>query len=227
MMDTSVIPLTADHPVITRLLAGLKPAADIPLRYFLPPSLDNLAEGYVNGFFDVQGRAPDIVEVAARLAQLGVPMQGRFGRLFSALRHDRVKDAQAIAHHYDVSNDFYRLWLDPSMVYSCAYFPSGSETLAEAQNAKLDHILNKVMLKPGERVAQAGLQFRTVSCPTSAWPSKVCRRRVWKRSMWRVCVAITPERWLSGPQIMKATVKPFAPWSMKPCTASGAFIPGA
>lgn len=173
-----------DHNLLSRFLAGLQPQSDIPLRlalwngahhdlgnapqvtvhlsgpaslrYFLPPSLDNLAEGYVNGHFDVQGRAQDIVAVAAKLAHLGVPMRGRFARLFNAVRHDRGKDARAIEHHYDVSNDFYRLWLDPALVYSCAYFPTGTETLAVAQNAKLDHILTKIMLKPGERLLDIG-----------------------------------------------------------------------
>jgi cyclopropane-fatty-acyl-phospholipid synthase len=129
------------------------------LRYFLPPSLDNLAEGYVNGHFDVRGRAQDLIDVAAQLAHGGVPTPlatGRLGRLFTALHHDRKKDARAIAHHYDVSNDFYALWLDPAMVYSCAYFPSASEGLEAAQQAKLDHVLSKIMLQPGERLLDIG-----------------------------------------------------------------------
>lgn len=184
MMKATVIPLPPENGLISRFLAGFQPTPDIPLRlslwnglyhdlgsnpqvtvklsgpgafrYFLPPSLDNLAEGYVHGHFDVQGSAQDIVQVASRLAQVGVPMRGRFGRLFSALQHNRDQDAQAIAHHYDVSNDFYRSWLDPSMVYSCAYFPNGTELLEEAQSAKLDHILTKIMLRPGERLLDIG-----------------------------------------------------------------------
>ena len=183
-MDTQVAPLSASHQRFSQYLAGLTSASDIPLRltlwngmqhdlgpkptvtvnilspgalrYFVPPSLDNLAEGYVNGHFDVLGQATDIVATAASLAEHGVPMRGRFGRLFSALRHDRGKDAHAIEHHYDVSNDFYRLWLDEAMVYSCAYFPTQTESLDAAQIAKLDHILNKLMLKPGERLLDIG-----------------------------------------------------------------------
>lgn len=139
------------HPQVTVNLSG--PGA---LRYFLPPSLDNLAEGYVHGHFDVQGRVQDIVEAAAKLAHASVPLRGRFARLFHAMRHDRLQDAQAIEHHYDVSNEFYRLWLDREMVYSCAYFPTRTETLDEAQNAKLDHILTKIILKPGERLLDIG-----------------------------------------------------------------------
>lgn len=183
-MDTRAVPLNVEHPRIGQYLAGLMPVSDVPLRltlwnglqhdlgphprvivkllspnalrYFLPPSLDNLADGYVNGHFDIQGQAADIVEVATKLAQVSVPVCSKFGRFFSALSHDRAKDARAIEHHYDVSNDFYRLWLDEAMVYSCAYFPTNTETLEVAQNAKLDHILNKLMLKPGERLLDIG-----------------------------------------------------------------------
>ncbi|MBA3057459.1 MAG: cyclopropane-fatty-acyl-phospholipid synthase family protein [Gammaproteobacteria bacterium] len=183
-MQRLALPAASDVNLLTRLLARLQPHFDIPLRlalwngaqhdlgadplvtvqlagpgalrYFLPPSLDNLAEGYVNGHFDVLGRAQDVVDVASRLAQVGVPMRGRFARLLTPLRHDRARDARAIEQHYDVSNDFYRLWLDEAMVYSCAYFPQRSETLAAAQAAKLDHILTKLMLQPGERLLDIG-----------------------------------------------------------------------
>ncbi|MHB8947619.1 MAG: class I SAM-dependent methyltransferase [Rhodoferax sp.] len=183
-MRPLAMPVASEVNLLTRLLTRFQPHFDIPLRlalwngaqhdlgadplvtvqlagpgalrYFLPPSLDNLAEGYVNGHFDVLGRAHDVVDVASRLAQVGVPMRGRFARLFSPLRHDRARDARAIEQHYDVSNDFYRLWLDEAMVYSCAYFPGRTETLAVAQTAKLDHILTKLMLQPGERLLDIG-----------------------------------------------------------------------
>ena len=183
-MDSHLAPLGMADEQLPAYLASLVPGAGIPLRltfwngfqhdmgvqprvnvrllspvalkYFLPPSLDNLADGYVNGHFDVEGQAVDVVDVAARLAHLGVPMRGRFGRLLGALRHDKVKDARAIEHHYDVSNDFYRLWLDDAMVYSCGYFPTRTESLEQAQNAKLDHVLCKLMVKPGERLLDIG-----------------------------------------------------------------------
>jgi cyclopropane-fatty-acyl-phospholipid synthase len=58
--------------------------------------------------------------------------------------------------HYDLGNDFYKLWLDPQLVYTCAYFASPSATLEEAQEAKLDYICRKLHLQPGERVIEAG-----------------------------------------------------------------------
>ncbi len=138
-------------PVVTVRLA--RPGS---LKYFFPPSLDNLAEGYIQGHFDVLGRAQDIVATASKLAHTALPMRGKFGRFFQAQHHNRKTDANAIEHHYDVSNAFYQLWLDPAMVYSCAYFPTHSETLEQAQMAKLDHVLTKIMLKPGERLLDIG-----------------------------------------------------------------------
>ena len=61
-----------------------------------------------------------------------------------------------IHHHYDLGNDFYKLWLDPQLVYTCAYFPSPSATLEEAQEAKLEYVCRKLRLQPGETVVEAG-----------------------------------------------------------------------
>lgn len=61
-----------------------------------------------------------------------------------------------IHRHYNLGNDFYRLWLDQRMLYTCAYFPDGSETLEAAQIAKMEHVCRKLWLKPGERVVEAG-----------------------------------------------------------------------
>lgn len=61
-----------------------------------------------------------------------------------------------IQHHYDLGNEFYRLWLDAQMLYTCAYFPTPSTGLEEAQVAKMDHVCRKLRLQPGERVIEAG-----------------------------------------------------------------------
>ncbi|MDA3869172.1 MAG: cyclopropane-fatty-acyl-phospholipid synthase [Gammaproteobacteria bacterium] len=71
-------------------------------------------------------------------------------------RHSRGGNREAIAFHYDVSNDFYRLWLDEQMVYSCAYFETPDDSLDQAQRNKLDHICRKLCLKPGERLLDIG-----------------------------------------------------------------------
>ncbi len=71
-------------------------------------------------------------------------------------RHTRARDRAAVTYHYDASNDFYRLFLDPRMVYSCAYFASTDEPLEAAQERKLDYVCRKLRLRPGERLLDIG-----------------------------------------------------------------------
>ncbi len=70
--------------------------------------------------------------------------------------HSRDENLDAIHFHYDVSNEFYRLWLDRAMVYSCAYFEEADDGLDDAQQAKLEHVCRKLLLKPGERLLDIG-----------------------------------------------------------------------
>lgn len=71
-------------------------------------------------------------------------------------RHSRARDARSVRHHYDVSNDFFALFLDASMTYSCAIFSRGATTLEEAQEAKLELACSKLGLRAGERVLDVG-----------------------------------------------------------------------
>ena len=99
------------------------------------------------------------------MLQIGIAIAERLGksprlRLLSQLavrhRHTAAADAAAVRYHYDVSNDFYRLWLDRNMVYSCAYFETGEEDLYTAQEQKLDHLCRKLRLQPGEKLLDIG-----------------------------------------------------------------------
>ena len=80
----------------------------------------------------------------------------RAPRLVGKRAHSRERDAATVRHHYDVGNDFYALWLDRRSIYSCAYFPTGSENLDAAQEAKLEHICRKLRLQPGEHLLDVG-----------------------------------------------------------------------
>jgi cyclopropane-fatty-acyl-phospholipid synthase len=71
-------------------------------------------------------------------------------------RHSRERDARAVRHHYDVSNEYFALFLDESMTYSCGVFSRGATTLEEAQRAKLELVCEKLALEPGERVLDIG-----------------------------------------------------------------------
>ena len=71
-------------------------------------------------------------------------------------RHSRARDKRAVTHHYDVSNEFFRLFLGESMTYSCAIFSRGAQTLEQAQETKLELVCTKLALKEGERVLDVG-----------------------------------------------------------------------
>ncbi|MFT3847491.1 MAG: cyclopropane-fatty-acyl-phospholipid synthase family protein [Propionivibrio sp.] len=124
------------------------------LGHLIRPSLASLGTAYVEGYVDFEGRMMDAFDKVAGFISSLRPDSER-PRLRKA-RHTRQLDAKSIAHHYDLSNDFYRLWLDENMVYSCAYFRSPADTLEQAQIQKIDHILNKIQLQPGERLLDIG-----------------------------------------------------------------------
>jgi cyclopropane-fatty-acyl-phospholipid synthase len=124
--------------------------------------IGRMAEDFVESRVQLEGRMRDLMAVAARLLP-GTPVASNTSwwthvlrRAKSLAHHSPHKDAEQIRFHYDVSDDFYALWLDPRRVYSCAYFRDTGMSLAQAQEAKLDHICGKLMLKPGERFLDIG-----------------------------------------------------------------------
>lgn len=128
--------------------------------------IGRVAEDYVEGLVDILGSLRDLMRIAPALLEDDprLPPSSAVGRWWHDLRrtvwerthHSRARDAAQIQQHYDVSDDFYALWLDPRRVYSCAYFADPAMTLAQAQEAKLDHICRKLMLHPGERFIDIG-----------------------------------------------------------------------
>jgi cyclopropane-fatty-acyl-phospholipid synthase len=124
------------------------------LRFLISPNLMKLGYAYVEGYLRVEGPILEVFRVAESLARSAASHGSRGLRRF--WRHSRKGDRDAIQYHYDVSNDFYSLWLDRNMVYSCAYFRGEDDSLELAQEQKVDHILNKLMVKPGERFLDIG-----------------------------------------------------------------------
>jgi len=121
------------------------------------------AHDYVEGRVEIEGSMRDLMGVAAGLLPADPVDARRRGwlvetlrRLRSLARHAPGRDARQIAFHYDLSDDFYGLWLDPRRVYSCAYFREPDLSLAQAQEAKLDHICRKLRLGAGERFLDVG-----------------------------------------------------------------------
>ena len=161
-------------------------------RLFWRPGELSLARAWATGEIDVDGdlaealrraraevvaarRAPWRIRtgVGVRAAALGI-RHGMLGRpparpeaeaVLAGRRHSRGRDRAAVAFHYDLSNEFYRLILDPSMAYSCAYWPEdGSTDLAAAQRAKLDLICGKLGLLPGHRLVDIGCGWGSLTC---------------------------------------------------------------
>ena len=147
---------TFEHPAVG---LTVRHAAAVPL--LLAPTLENLGEAYVEGWLDVDGSLDDVLDVAHRLAESGAGdepglLARAAQRIAHSHHHTKHSDREAIQYHYDVSNDFYAQWLDPAMVYSCAYFENGDETLERAQQKKIDHILTKIRLQPGQTLLDIG-----------------------------------------------------------------------
>ncbi|AMH07343.2 class I SAM-dependent methyltransferase [Achromobacter xylosoxidans] len=122
-----------------------------------------LGQDYVEGRIDIEGSMRDVMAAASALLP-GSPVDAARGgwltelvrKVMSVWRHSVERDARQIEFHYDLSDDFYALWLDPRRVYSCAYYREPGMTLAQAQEAKLDHICRKLRLRPGERFLDVG-----------------------------------------------------------------------
>ena len=139
----------SDEPRVTVRLNGTRAASA-----FVRPSMLSLAEAYIEGHADLEGDLGEAIRGAEALSRSGA--KSLFDSASGPARHTRRDDRHAIQHHYDVSNDFYALWLDPRMVYSCAYFRSEGDSLEQAQLQKLDHICTKLMLRPGEKFLDIG-----------------------------------------------------------------------
>jgi cyclopropane-fatty-acyl-phospholipid synthase len=141
--------LSGETPVTLRI-----PGAGA-LKYFIGADLAKLGEAYVEGHIDVDGPIREVLRAAEGLSRfLGGDKKGRRPRLLNL--HTKARDASAIRYHYDVSNEFYALFLDREMVYSCAYFKTGDEDIHTAQAQKLDHICRKLRLEPGDRFLDIG-----------------------------------------------------------------------
>lgn len=117
-------------------------------------------ECYTSGLIEVHGDLLSFAnEITAAFTQKND--SGYYGPkirslLYALRRNSPTRSQQNVQHHYDVGNDFYKLWLDERMVYTCAYYDRPEATLADAQVAKLDHVCRKLKLRPGQKVLEAG-----------------------------------------------------------------------
>lgn len=161
-----------EHPRFTLVL---KHPGTLRLMFSSPSEL-TLGEAYISDDFDIDGdieaafdladyllgqerglgQSFDLVKRLAKLPKSERPRAGLQVIEFGRKLHSKKRDRQAIHYHYDLPAEFYALWLDPGMVYSCAYFSNPDEALDSAQIGKLDYICRKLRLQPGERLLDIG-----------------------------------------------------------------------
>jgi cyclopropane-fatty-acyl-phospholipid synthase len=177
LWDGSVYPASssgdrADFAFVVAKRGGLR-------RMLLPPSELSIAEAFIRGDIDIDGNLASAMSlgdsIGSRINSLGglarllplvlalpvddiadAHLRRRHTKLKLLNPHVRNGGAEEIQFHYDVGNDFYALWLDPRMIYTCAYFRNAGDDLETAQLAKLDHICRKLRLLPGEQLLDIG-----------------------------------------------------------------------
>ena len=153
--------LGPERAAVTLRLQGLG-----TLAHLATGQIGRVGEDYVEGRLDFDGSLRDLIAIAGQLvadpvasADAAPPLawwRALWRQVRSRQNHQPEADARQVQFHYDVSDDFYALWLDPRRVYSCAYYRERTMTLAQAQEAKLDHICRKLMLREGERFLDIG-----------------------------------------------------------------------
>lgn len=147
------------------VIAGTGEAADLKVHIRDPGALVRLAldplfqfgELYSLGRIEVEGELTALIEMVNKAMGIKPGWGSRLLGLVHAPRSNLLGRSSAnIHHHYDLGNDFYALWLDRQLLYTCAYFPEPSTGLEDAQVAKMDHVCRKLRLRPGDRVVEAG-----------------------------------------------------------------------
>jgi cyclopropane-fatty-acyl-phospholipid synthase len=127
-------------------------------KVFTYPDLQ-FGEMFTDGRITIEGDLAELMESInrARKTTKRRPIKHQFfDWLYRPGKNTLARCKENIYHHYDIGNEFYKLWLDDQMLYTCAYFPEASMSLEAAQIAKMDHVCRKLRLKPGERVVEAG-----------------------------------------------------------------------
>jgi cyclopropane-fatty-acyl-phospholipid synthase len=158
--------------IVAEPVAQLRIADRAALYGLLADPQVSFGESYSQGRIGVEGDLVGVLEVVYR-ASLGA--KRRFSVLrrgVEMMRRRRVNTLHGsrdnIHHHYDIGNKFYSLWLGRTMAYTCAYYPTSTTSLDDAQVAKMDHVCRKMRLKPGESVVEAGCGWGSLAIHTTA-----------------------------------------------------------
>jgi cyclopropane-fatty-acyl-phospholipid synthase len=128
----------------------------IPKKELLGDPFMTLGEGYMDNRLDFKGNIREILESVYKNRGSFLNNAGMFSKLYKVIPNTLKRSKEDIQYHYDVGNDFYSIWLDKTMTYSCAYFKNENDSLYQAQINKVQHILKKLNLKKGQRLLDIG-----------------------------------------------------------------------
>ncbi len=187
LWDGTEVHLGGDHPAFSLTFRSAKAFQEL----ILSRDQLRLVESYFHGLIDIDGDLYSLLKLRHHLTSLQLSLIEKAVLAAKVFRIKPDKSASdgsdapkwaktlaqklginsskklnrdAISFHYDVSNDFYALWLDEQMVYSCAYYEEAGQRLEQAQRNKLDHICRKLRLKPGERLLDIGCGWGALIC---------------------------------------------------------------
>ncbi len=115
-----------------------------------------LGEGYMTRKIDIVGSVQDVIESLYNNKESFLRKSEEYADFKKAVSNNLISSKENVEFHYDIGNDFYKLWLDDTMTYSCGYFISENDSLNDAQKNKIEHILNKLNLKEGQTLLDIG-----------------------------------------------------------------------
>jgi cyclopropane-fatty-acyl-phospholipid synthase len=169
-----ILEVTGSAPVRLRVKGGadVSPPGRAPVATMVIQDRSTLAallrdpevsfgDAFMDGRIEVEGDLVRFLEVVYQAMERSPATRSWYSRTASKWMdwwqdNSRHGSRNNIHRHYDLGNDFYKLWLDDQLLYTCAYFPTPSSTLEHAQIAKMEHVCRKLRLRPGETVVEAG-----------------------------------------------------------------------
>ena len=115
-----------------------------------------LGEGYMTKKLEVEGSVQSVIESLYNNKESFLKKSAKYQHLIKKIKNSIKRSKDNIEFHYDIGNDFYKLWLDGTMSYSCGYFKNDTDSLYQAQINKINHILKKLNLKEGQTLLEIG-----------------------------------------------------------------------
>lgn len=138
----------------------------IPIKSIMNNASLALGEAYMNKTIEIDGSIEKLI-LAAYQSRNSFLYNKKFKQFMPTHTHSKNDDEEFVQDHYDIGNDFYKLWLDDTMTYSCAYFEKPDDTLKQAQLNKVHHILKKLNPQPGKTLVDIGCGWGTLMLTAS------------------------------------------------------------